>query len=97
MRVGEVLESRYGPGRRPISWDERRPGVEKIKTDSGEVITLRSGGGQSSPAPGWELLLIRESSGLEMPRQSSVGTTAAPDATNPLEWTLYGIGPKASK
>jgi hypothetical protein len=75
--VSEVLDSRYGPGLRPISWDQRFEGVERVLADSGEEILLFSGGGQSSPAPGWELLLTKEAENKEQPAV--------------LEWTLYGI------
>jgi len=79
--VFEVLSSRYAPGKRPTSWDERFAGVEKIKTSSGEIITLYSNGGQSSPAPGWELLLMDNVSNLKNTKAASL-------------WTLYGIQPK---
>lgn len=57
VTVAQVLQSRYAPGRRPGSWDARREGIERIRTTSGEELELFSTGGQSSPAPGWELLL----------------------------------------
>ncbi|MCB0324617.1 MAG: hypothetical protein KDD69_13640 [Bdellovibrionales bacterium] len=64
--VTEVLESRYGPGLRPTSWDDRRAGVDRVRTRKGEELSLFSQGGQSSPAPGWELLLTKQAdSGVE--------------------------------
>ena len=80
IRVAEVLDSRYGPGKRPVSWDERRSDIETVQTDTGEKIILLSGGGQSSPAPGWEILLTKE----HPERSTSTGGT-------PVSWTLYGI------
>jgi hypothetical protein len=76
--VDQVVKSRYVPGARPLSWDERVPGVEVIRATSGEEISLFSNGGQSSPAPGWELLLTAETI---MPESRQAA----------LEWTLYGI------
>jgi hypothetical protein len=57
------LAGRYQPGTRPVLWDERFPGVDRVITTSGETIDLLSEGGQSSPAPGWELLLTEELAG----------------------------------
>jgi len=76
--VAEVLSSRYEPGERPVSWDDRSPGLETIRDASGVQHQLYSNGGQSTPAPGWELLLTKEAS------------TQA-EGAQPLEWTLYGI------
>ena len=73
--VAELVCGRYQAGGRPLSWDQRRPGVETIKTEDGQEIDLYSSGGQSSPAPGWVLLLTRE---------HEAGQPA-------LEWTLYGL------
>jgi hypothetical protein len=58
--VAEILKGRYAPGSRPLSWDERIEDFEVIKTGEGETLTLLSGGGQSTPASGWELLLTDE-------------------------------------
>jgi hypothetical protein len=79
VRVLEVIESRYQPGKRPVSWDDRRAGRERVRTADGEVLVLASNGGQSSPAPGWELLLTRQVDAddpMEFPA---------------VEWTLYGL------
>lgn len=55
--VEQLIEGRYPAGQKPISWDERREGIELVQTSSGEQIRLASNGGQSTPAKGWELLL----------------------------------------
>ena len=82
VRVAAVLAGRYQPGEKPLSWDDRSAGVEQIRTADGDTITLYSSGGQSTPAPGWELLLTKE--------------RAQPDDNKPaLLWTLYGIGKSA--
>ena len=57
ITVTNVLSSRYAPGQRPVSWDERTEGEEEVETEESGAIRLNSNGGQSSPAPGWELLL----------------------------------------
>lgn len=77
IKISKVLNSRYQPGKRPISWDERKEGIEKIISDTGEELVLFSNGGQSSPAPSWELLLMKEN--------PFAGETSA------LSWTLYGV------
>ncbi|MCB0343924.1 MAG: hypothetical protein KDD66_02355 [Bdellovibrionales bacterium] len=58
--VKETLESRYAPGSKPQSWDDRRPGVEKVRTTDGEELSLMCSGAQSSPSGGWELLLTEK-------------------------------------
>lgn len=82
IRVQEVLSGRYPPGEKPVSWDERKSGIEQIRTVEGDTISLYSGGGQSTPAPGWELLLTKEQPQLSNP-------------TPAILWTLYGIGKAA--
>lgn len=79
IRVAEVFFARYQPGTRPVIWDERVSGVEKVRTESGESVTLFSSGMQSTPAPGWELFLTRRYPGYVR------GDEAA------FEWTLYGV------
>ncbi len=76
--VTEVLSARYGPGKRPVSWDDRSPGIEVVRDAEGQEYRLYSNGGQSTPATGWELLLTKES---ELEGEN----------TPVLEWTLYGI------
>ena len=61
--VRDIMISRYHEDGRPVNWSQRAPGTEKIRTIDGEEVTLRSAGGQSSPAPGWELLLTEEHPG----------------------------------
>ena len=75
--VSEVLSSRYEPGERPVSWDKRFSGYDEVRTVEGETVRLLSDGGQSSPAPGWELLLTKPS----------------PQDNTAFQWTLYGILP----
>lgn len=98
--VQEVVSSRYEPGQRPTSWDRRRSGLEVIKTELGEVFTLFSNGGQSTPHPGWELLLItriEEPAALSSDAAKSVPAQIGAQqgaATLPAySWTLYGIRP----
>ena len=60
IEVREIVKSRYPDfikGGRPKSWDERREGVDIIKTTDGREVKLLSDGGQSTPAPGWTLIL----------------------------------------
>ena len=65
VKVKEVLlsryqvrgDERYTSGKKPLSWDERIAGIDEILTEAGERLKLFSNGGQSTPAPGWELLL----------------------------------------
>jgi len=82
VKVAAVPQGRYQPGERPVSWDRRFAGVDSILTDSAESLLLASSGGQSTPAPGWELLLTRE-----------IKTQQAEPS---FEWTLYGIPRTAS-
>lgn len=84
IRVSEVLSSRYQPGARPVSWDERTIGLEQVKTEVGESLNLYSNGGQSSPDIGWELLLTEE---LQL-------AAPEPSLQKAYSWTLYGIKPK---
>lgn len=89
--VREVVTARYHNGQRPLSWDKRRAGIEKILTEEGETVTLLSGGGQSTPKPGWELLLVRTAE--EKDYQSQL---LSPSAEPAVTWTLYGIRPSAT-
>ena len=56
--VKEIVSGRYGslPGR-PLSWDERREGIDIVRDSAGRLHRLFSDGGQSTPQPGWKLLL----------------------------------------
>lgn len=66
--VSEVVTSRYGItpgvsrgeqalGDRPQSWDQRREGIDVIRTLGGETIKLKSSPMQSTPKPGWIIVL----------------------------------------
>ena len=57
VKIAEVINGRYQPGKKPLSWDDRTAAVEQIRTVDGEQLSLYSTGGQSTPAPGWEILL----------------------------------------
>jgi hypothetical protein len=57
--VSEVIHGRYTPGSRPVSWDGRVAGIEKIRSVDGEVVELESSAQQSTPALGWEILLFQ--------------------------------------
>jgi hypothetical protein len=58
VTVKEIVSGRYGslPGR-PLSWDERREGIDIVRDDNGKLFRLFSDGGQSTPEPGWKILL----------------------------------------
>lgn len=58
VKIQSVITGRYRPGTRPLSWDQRVSGTDKIQTTTGEELTLSSSGQQSTPAPGWEILLM---------------------------------------
>ncbi|NBW39367.1 hypothetical protein EBR25_00020 [bacterium] len=88
VRIEEALESRYSAGIRPLSWDDRRAGFDKVRTADGEELTLLSGGQQSTPQPGWEILLTAEEAvdATELNIPSERGKIAC------YAWTLYGLG-----
>ncbi len=54
---GDLSESRGGATQRPLSWDERREGIDVIRTVSGETVKLYSSAMQSPPQPGWVVLI----------------------------------------
>ena len=87
VKVAKIIQSRYEPGKRPVSWDKRLEGIEQIKTADGEVIALFSGGSQSTPAPGWELLLTQ---GIELDLTTGDHANIACGTA----WTLYGLAPQ---
>lgn len=97
IQVTGVTASRYRPGSRPISWDRRAPGIEQVTTATGEEITLYSTGGQSTPAPGWILLLTKKAGAdelAELEQFAAAGKGTVGDrsrAGEALCWTLYGI------
>ncbi|MCO6432338.1 MAG: hypothetical protein J5J00_15900, partial [Deltaproteobacteria bacterium] len=57
VRVKELISSRYPNGVRPASWDYRTSGIDVVRDESGETLRLQSDGGQSSPKPGWIIVL----------------------------------------
>lgn len=67
VQVAELVSSRYsgndtGKGadrsqQRPPSWDDRREGVDVVRTLSGETVRLYSSAMQSPPQPGWVVLI----------------------------------------
>lgn len=74
--VSKTISGRYRPGERPVNWGKRRAGIDRVTDASGLDITLVSNGGQSTPAPGWELLLTERA---DLDNQSG------------FAWTLYGL------
>jgi len=87
ISIKEVVSSRYPEGERPTSWEERRAGLEVVKSEEGEIFNLYSNGGQSSPHPGWELLLVERVE--HAPNSSDSGKSSVPAYT----WTLYALKP----
>lgn len=67
VQVAEVITSRYdntsitsheGPtGYRPEGWQDRREGLDTVRTISGEILRLFSTGAQSVPKPGWVIVI----------------------------------------
>ncbi len=62
VTVKSIVTSRYGNSlkegeSRPMSWDDRKEGVDVVLTDCGGRLTLNSDGGQSVPQPGWVILI----------------------------------------
>lgn len=63
--VAEVVSNRYGisgdrsagVGVRPESWDKRKAGIDVVRTDGGATIKLYSSPMQSTPKPGWVIVL----------------------------------------
>lgn len=78
IKVQKVISGRYPDHIRPLRWDDRTAGVEKVLSTSGEEVVLYSNGGQSTPESGWEILLI------DTVHVAEAGTAAQ-------TWTLYGI------
>jgi len=54
----QTTESYIELAARPLSWDARKSGIDRIRTVAGEDLLLRSDGMQSTPKPGWLLLLV---------------------------------------
>jgi hypothetical protein len=68
VTVAEVVLSRYAStiqassrgvqgGSRPSSWDQRQEGLDVIRAVGGETIKLKSSAMQSTPKPGWIIVL----------------------------------------
>lgn len=57
IKVSELLESRYPDGKRPLSWDLRKEGVDVVLTTDGDTVRLISDGQQSPPKAGQVLML----------------------------------------
>lgn len=58
--VGKTVVSRYADGIRPQNWDQRVSGIEEIESVDGVHFVLSSEGGQSTPQPGWKIMLLSE-------------------------------------
>ena len=56
-KISKIVSGRYAPGKKPVSWDERIGGIDVCLDEGGSELQLYSTGDQSTPAPGWELLL----------------------------------------
>lgn len=57
IRVTEVVSSRYPGNKKPLSWDARVQGFDRVRAEDGSTYNLLSDGGQSPPQPGWDLML----------------------------------------
>lgn len=57
IRVADTVSSRYIANERPTSWDQRKSGLDVVRTSDGATIKLLSDGGQSPPKKGWDLIL----------------------------------------
>ena len=55
--VDDLLSSRYPEGVRPASWDQRKEGVDVIRTADGKIFRLFGDGGQSPPKRGWVIMI----------------------------------------
>ncbi len=76
--VASLKQARYADKRRPLSWDQRRDGIDVITSQAGEDIRLWSDAGQSPPQAGWVILLTSEGE-------------RADKAHDGYRWTLYGL------
>lgn len=61
ITISAVLNSRYGDEPRPSSWDARREGKDMVVDTRGTNYTLVSTGQQSTPQPGWTIVLNEQS------------------------------------
>lgn len=60
--VGKTVTSRYADCVRPQNWDQRIAGIEEVESIDGVRFVLNSEGGQSTPQPGWKIMLLSEHS-----------------------------------
>ncbi|HMO17188.1 MAG TPA: hypothetical protein PKA63_03490 [Oligoflexia bacterium] len=74
-KVRGIVKGRYLDGIKPSLWDKRVDGLDIVIDEDGETLCLYSTGDQSTPQPGWEILI----------------TGQRPDNPEYLEWTLYGV------
>lgn len=67
IQVESIISSRYIGHQRPLSWDERKAGVDVVRSIDQKTIRLMSDGGQSPPQPGWTIIISEgdESSGYK--------------------------------
>ena len=64
--VAQVVASRYGISGKPVSskearpqsWDDRKEGIDVVRAVGGGTIKLRSSAMQTTPRPGWVIVLI---------------------------------------
>lgn len=58
IEVKSVTSNRYDhAGFRPFKWEDRVDGVDEVVTTDGQSIRLLSSGQQSTPSPGWSIIL----------------------------------------
>jgi hypothetical protein len=53
-------EGRLESGGRPMLWENRVEGLDRILTDQGEELVLYSDGQQSPPSAGWVVMLTEK-------------------------------------
>jgi hypothetical protein len=74
--VKSVSNSRYSSGVcRPQNWEQRVSGVETVTTECGKTLRLFCDGQQSTPQPGWVIVVDSKS----VREDGSVN------------WTLFGM------
>lgn len=57
IEVDQLVSARYPDGKRPPSWDNRKQGLDVVKTVDGQLVQLLSNGGQTPPQKNWKLVL----------------------------------------
>ena len=76
VTVKSVSNFRYSSGvYRPQNWDERKSGIETVVTECGKTLRLFCDGQQSTPQPGWVIVVDSKS--------------VRDDGS--LNWTLFGM------